>query len=229
VNSTYYPADFKLGPDGKLYFITREGAVRPLTQNEIDPGVGLEGTSHPITITGRNRTGDPIEKGDVVYISGSTGQRSTIELADADSTPVTANKTIGVAAAQITHNTDGQVVVFGEVTGIDLKDYAAGDELWLSTTPGQPTNERPTDPSHFAFRIGYVEVNKKNGKMLVAPQFEGTVFGENFFAATTAAGVRTDIEAARGTDSALYLKSPNNTVWQVTIDDSGTLSSSPLP
>jgi hypothetical protein len=228
VNSTYYDADFKLGPDGKLYFITREGAVRPLTQNEIDPGVGLGGTSHPITITGRNETGDPIEKGDVVYISGSTGQRSTIELADADIAN-TATKTIGVAAARILHNADGQVVVFGEVTGIDLGDYAAGDELWLSTTPGQPTNVRPVDPDDYAFRIGYVEVNKNNGKMLVAPQFEGTVFGENFFAATTAAGVRADIEAARGTESILYLKSPNNTVWQVTIDDSGTLSSSPLP
>lgn len=223
MNSTYYDADLKLGPDGKLYFITREGAVRPLTLLEIDPGIGLDGTTHPITVTGRNETGSPIEKGDVVYISGSTGQRSTIALADADLAS-TATKTIGVAAARILHNADGQVVVFGEITGIDLKDYAAGDELWLSTTPGQPTNVRPAAPDDYAFRIGYVEVNKKNGKMLVAPQFEGTVFGENFFAAVSASGVREDIEAARGTETILYLKSPNGTTWAVTIDDTGTLS-----
>jgi hypothetical protein len=38
-NKTYYDANLKLGPNGRLYFTTREGAVRPLTTKEIDPSV----------------------------------------------------------------------------------------------------------------------------------------------------------------------------------------------
>jgi hypothetical protein len=176
--------------------------------DELDAAIDqIEGT---ITITVRNETGVQIDKGDVVYINGATGNRATVALADADIAN-TATKTIGLAFDDISHNSNGEIVVLGEITGVDTSDFDDGDQVWLSQTPGQPTNIRPTDDAAYAYRVGYVEVAGNNGKILVAPQFEGTVYGETFFAATSASGVRTDLDVPSNSEVVLLTPDADTT------------------
>jgi hypothetical protein len=176
--------------------------------DELDAAIDqLEGT---ITITVRNETGVQIDKGDVVYINGATGNRATVALADADIAN-TATKTIGLAFDDISHNSNGEIVVLGEITGVDTSDFDDGDQVWLSQTPGQPTNIRPTDDAAYAYRVGYVEVAGNNGKILVAPQFEGTVYGETFFAATSASGVRTTLDVPSNSEVVLLTPDADTT------------------
>lgn len=104
-----------------------------------------------------NNTLAPIQKGQVVYITGSQGDNLTVALADADQ-EVTAATTIGVAAEQINVNVSGYIITQGpltELSGINTPTYTNGAALWLSSTPGAFTTTRPTQPAHGVF-IGWV-------------------------------------------------------------------------
>jgi hypothetical protein len=91
-----------------------------------------------------------INKGAVVYISGSHSTTElTVELADADS-EVTSADTVGVAAETIAPNTSGLIQVFGLLTGVATNGYsgAEGTPLYLGSTPGQMQSTLPTQPKH---------------------------------------------------------------------------------
>lgn len=116
-----------------------------------------------------NGTGSQINKGSVVYISGAQGQRPSIALADAD-TEVTSSKTFGIVAENIANGAEGFVATFGVVPGLNTSGFTAGQALWLSSTPGQLTNVKPTQPVHSVF-IGYcLHVNSSSGRIFVNPQ-----------------------------------------------------------
>jgi hypothetical protein len=102
----------------------------------------------------RNQTGSTIGAFQVVYISGATGNKPLISLADAD-TEATSSKTYGVTATSIANNGTGDVVTAGELSGIDTSAFNEGDLLWLSTTAGGVVTSPPTEPAHAVF-IGYV-------------------------------------------------------------------------
>jgi hypothetical protein len=56
------------------------------------------------------------------------------------------------------------------VTGINTSGFTAGQALWLSSTAGQLTNTKPTQPSHSVF-VGYcLHVNASSGRIFVNPQ-----------------------------------------------------------
>lgn len=152
-------------------------------------GVDLDNIS--VTVTVRNNSGALISAGDVVYISGATGNNATIALTDATSS--NAQKTLGIVKEDIEDNATGVVVVAGQLEPIDTRAYTEGDVLYLNTVAGAPSNTPPTTDHHWSYRIGYVETSKAQGKILVAPQFQGTVFGRNFFAAPSAGSVRSAI------------------------------------
>lgn len=116
-----------------------------------------------------NGTGSEITKGSVVYISGAQGQRPSISLADAD-TEATSSKTFGIVAENILNGAEGFVATFGVVPGLNTSGFTAGQALWLSSTAGQLTNVRPTQPAHSVF-IGYcLHVNESSGRIFVNPQ-----------------------------------------------------------
>jgi hypothetical protein len=103
-----------------------------------------------------NLTGSQINKGQVVYVTGSQGTRMTVALAmaTADNTSATI---LGVALTNIANNAEGFIATSGlEVTGISTSGYADGDILWLSpTVPGGLTKTKPTAPNHLVM-VGYV-------------------------------------------------------------------------
>jgi hypothetical protein len=115
---------------------------------------GVVDSSEKLEFIGKNSTGVSIAKTKVVYISGATGQKPNITLADA-SLEITSSKTIGITRNSIAHNTDGYVITHGTIHDINTSAFADGDALWLSETAGEITNTVPSEPAHAVF-IGYV-------------------------------------------------------------------------
>lgn len=105
-----------------------------------------------------NATGSTLTKGTVVYISGVQGDKPKVIKADA-STEMTSSKVVGLVFRDIPDMEEGLVIEAGEIIGtdgdeLDTSAFTAGDLLWLSTTAGEITNVRPTQPDHAVF-IGY--------------------------------------------------------------------------
>jgi hypothetical protein len=106
-------------------------------------------------ITARNITGTTIPKGSVVLITGASGNRPTIGLAQGD-TSSNADGVIGITAAAINNNANGRVITEGLASNLDTDAFAAGDKLYLSAvTPGGLVNVRPVQPAH-SVAIGVV-------------------------------------------------------------------------
>jgi hypothetical protein len=101
-----------------------------------------------------NQTGSTIAKRKVVRQSGSSGTKLKVDLALADSDPNSAT-TIGITAESISNNSSGFIITAGLLTGVNTIAFTEGDVLWLSSTSsGDITNVRPTQPAH-GVRIGY--------------------------------------------------------------------------
>ena len=101
-----------------------------------------------------NDTGSTLSDSQVVYISGSQGQKLTVALASASSES-SSSKTIGVVTESIADEASGFITTNGIVHGLNTSAYAPGTALWLSTTAGQYTSTRPSAPNHGVF-IGWV-------------------------------------------------------------------------
>jgi len=73
-----------------------------------------------------------IAKGDAVYISGVSGNKPTVGLADAnDASKMPA---FGLAAGAINANASGEVITFGTLSTIDTSSFTVGDVLYISDT-----------------------------------------------------------------------------------------------
>jgi len=108
-----------------------------------------------------------------VRISGATGQRLSVRLAQADN-DANSTTTIGLVTETIAGNQEGFVTTFGLVREINTtgslqgETWVDGDVLYLSpTVAGQITNIKPSAPQHLV-TIGYVEYAHINhGKIFV--------------------------------------------------------------
>lgn len=131
---------------------------------------GVVDSAERVEIIVRNSTGSTLTKGQVVYLSGATGNRPNAVLADATD-EITSSKTIGIVTANITNNSDGYVAVNGTLHDLDTSAFAAGDTLWLSETAGAyQANTPPSEPAHAVF-IGYVARSHPNlGRIVLAIQ-----------------------------------------------------------
>lgn len=101
-----------------------------------------------------NDSDGPLTDGQVVYISGSQGNRPAVKLASASAELTSAN-TIGVVTESIAYRSTGFITLTGLVRNFDTSAYPEGTQLWLSTTPGQFTSTKPTAPAH-GVAIGWV-------------------------------------------------------------------------
>lgn len=119
----------------------------------LDGGVTLQiGQEDLIRI--HNSSGVDIPDAAAVAISGSQGQRIKGELADADA-PGVATQVIGIATQNIPQGSEGFVTTRGLVRDVNTAGWTAGDELFVSTTPGVLTNVRPLAPAS-GVRVGWV-------------------------------------------------------------------------
>jgi len=141
---------------------TPTGAVARIRWNDTDgvPEVGLKGGNVTLQIGSElvqrvtNATGVDLSEGKVVYVTGATGNKVTVGLAQATSDSLSAT-IIGVTTEPIGHNQQGFVTTEGLVRDIDTSAFAEGDVLWLSpTTAGEITATKPTAPNHLVM-VGY--------------------------------------------------------------------------
>lgn len=102
-----------------------------------------------------NNTGSALSDGQVVYCTGSQGQRLTVALARADS-EVTSETILGVVTEPIANNAEGFITVQGTVHGLNTTGFADGAKLYISpTTAGLLTATEPVAPDH-SVSIGFV-------------------------------------------------------------------------
>jgi hypothetical protein len=94
---------------------------------------------------GINKTGAQLDDGTVVYVSGSQGNRPTIDKADA--TDSDKYHIVGVTTHNIADNNEGYVTTEGLIRGLDTATpgWSEGEYLYLDpTTPGGLTNVHPS-------------------------------------------------------------------------------------
>ena len=116
-----------------------------------------------------NNTGSTLTDGQIVYITGAIGERPTVALASASSES-TSSKTIGVVTESIANGADGFVTTSGLVHGLNTNAFNEGDAIWLSTTAGQWSTTRPTQPNHGVFVGWIVKKSGGNGSIYVHVQ-----------------------------------------------------------
>jgi hypothetical protein len=103
--------------------------------------------------TVRNQTGSTIPIGTVVYINGASGNNPTIARADA-SGDSTSSQTIGLTQAAINNNSNGVIVLIGDVGGLNTSAHTDGTQLYLGTN-GAWTSTKPYAPTHLVY-VGIV-------------------------------------------------------------------------
>jgi hypothetical protein len=151
--ATFTPGAAPGHTEGQVYYDSTEKALSVDVSDGSTISVGQE-----VVIRVLNKTGVQINDGQVVYTSGAQGNRPTVELADAD-LESTSEGTIGIATADIANNQEGFITHIGLVRGLDTTGggevWAAGERLYLSSTPGVLTNVLPVAPTH-GTAVGWV-------------------------------------------------------------------------
>ncbi len=118
----------------------------------------------------RNQSGSTIPAGAIVYISGATGNRPLITLAQANNDANSA-QTMGFTKTSIANNGFGYVIVRGELENIDTSALTEGVQLYLSpTTAGTWTTTKPSAPQHLVYVGIVVRAHPTQGVILVAVQ-----------------------------------------------------------
>lgn len=118
----------------------------------------------------RNQSGSTIPAGSIVYISGATGNRPLITLAQANNDANSA-QTMGFTKESIANNGFGYVIVRGELENIDTSALTEGVQLYLSpTTAGTWTTTKPSAPQHLVYVGIVVRAHPTQGVILVAVQ-----------------------------------------------------------
>jgi len=102
------------------------------------------------------QAGEALTKGNVVYISGISGNTVIVSKADAnDSAKMPA---FGLAGSTVSLNAAVEIVTFGTLLGVDTStpSFALGEQLYVSTTAGELTNSVPTGSSSLIQKMGKV-------------------------------------------------------------------------
>ena len=110
-----------------------------------------------------------LTKGQVVYISGISGNTPTVDLARANSSSTM--PAYGIVDADISSGSTGKIVTFGQATNLDTSTpgFSEGETLYVSSTSaGELVNTPPTGESSLIQNIGRVErVSSTVGRIVV--------------------------------------------------------------
>jgi hypothetical protein len=140
------------------------------TTTAIDLSVATAGATSNVLLPIRNTTGATLTKGTAVYISGATGQISTVSKAIANS-DATSAQTLGLVTANIANNANGNVTLIGTLTNINTSAYTDGQQLYLSpTTAGTLTATKPYAPQHLVYMAVVEHAHPTQGKLFVKVQ-----------------------------------------------------------
>jgi len=154
--SSYIDFDTAATPghqEGRLHWDDDNGTLElGMAGGEVKMQMGQE-----VMLPRGKATGSDIDNGELVYISGASGNKPELTLAKADAS-ATAEGTIAMATEDISQNSNGYYTAFGMVNDIPVPvaTYSDGDEIYLSaTTAGAITNVKPVSPN-YAIKVGFV-------------------------------------------------------------------------
>ena len=111
------------------------------------------------------QAGETLAKGEVVYISGISGNTTIVSKADADDT--SKMPAFGLVAAAASSGNPVDIYTNGILSGIDTSSYSEGDELFVSTTAGTLTATAPTGESAALQKIGKVTRSASSGSIFI--------------------------------------------------------------
>lgn len=114
----------------------------------------------------RNQSGVTLYSGNVVYITGATGNSPTIARARADN--LATAQAVGVVTTLIPNNGFGYVTLNGVIHDVDTSGFSAGSPIYLSpTTAGEFVATRPNHPN-YEVQIGFItRSNPSNGHFAI--------------------------------------------------------------
>ena len=109
---------------------------------------------------------EALSKGDVVYVSGVSGNTTTVGKAKADDS--SKMPAFGLAIEDANNNNNLQIVTFGNLTSIDTSNLSVGEIIYVSTTAGEYTTTPPAGESAAIQNIGKVlRSHQNNGSIKV--------------------------------------------------------------
>ncbi len=135
------------------------------------------GTLGTVTIWGKKGSAGTIDKGLPVYITGFDDDIHQVELADA--TTATTMPVIGFTGEDFDDSTTNPIITFGKITGLDTtstistlnpngETWAVNDVLYMSTTTGGLTKNRPSGTNTQIQRIAKVlKVDTTGGQLFI--------------------------------------------------------------
>jgi len=124
--------------DNSLKLATTADGISVTSEVEADEFIGdLRGA-----VLFKAQAGENVSKGDVVYISGISGNTTVVSKADADD--ASKMPAFGIVAATTTSGQPVDIYTQGILGDLDTSAYSEGDELFVSTTAGALTDTAPT-------------------------------------------------------------------------------------
>lgn len=120
-----------------------------------------------VHLTCKNTSGGTILKGTPVYVTGSVGATTTVEIAAADAGNAAKMPAIGLLEQDLAVNEFGRVIAVGVIPGLNTTGYTINQPAYVAVGGGL-TGTRPTAASALVQNMGRVlRVNGSNGEILV--------------------------------------------------------------
>ena len=153
-----------------------DGNTHPQTQGAAGEVLTADGSgliewklNQTLSVQVYNADSVTINKGQPVYVFGSTGTNISVKLA-VNTGDATSAQTLGLANEAITAGSTGVIICQGLLKNVDTSAYSAGQALYLGSTAGAITTTKPYEPNHLVY-LGFVEtVNASSGRIYVRTQ-----------------------------------------------------------
>jgi hypothetical protein len=142
--------------DETLYAVTIQGHTQ---LSVIDENGNILRINRDQVLIIQNKSGLTLTKGQLVRVSGSTGNTPTVTLADADVVSPVPGVAGGFMLETLANNAFGLMQIGGQISGLDTSAFAEGAVLYVSQTAGAFTDTPPVSP---AFRQAVGIVTKSN-------------------------------------------------------------------
>jgi len=107
-----------------------------------------------------NNTGSTLTDGQVVYVSGSTGELPSVALAS-NASESASSVTFGIVTESIAHGANGFITTNGIIHGLNTNAFDEGAAIYLGSTAGTFTQTKPIAPANSVL-VGYI-IKKSGG------------------------------------------------------------------
>lgn len=102
------------------------------------------GDASQVIVPAEKASAGTINPGDAVYVAGWNNGAGVLQVELADASSAGTMPAFGIARDTITQNTIGDLVVVGNLAGLNTSAYSEGDDLYVSETAGALTDIKPT-------------------------------------------------------------------------------------